>query len=156
MRSPARAAGRSFPPTRTKRTRRAGRYLRSSSGRARPEDSAWFRQPSSDRLEQAEACLRHRGEDRFPVGALVVPFELDLAHQVRVRELEAVVTAQGAGKPTDAALAADAADLDGFGSSRHLARSYRPLGEVRGNRFEAPLAPDLELPVALAALGIER
>src|SRR4026207_1767803 len=43
-------------------------------------------------------------------GLPVVPFECYLAHEVRVRVLDALVTAQRAGEPPDAALAADAAD----------------------------------------------
>src|SRR5512133_2499257 len=104
-----------------------------------------------DLLERPEPCFGHRGQDRVAVGSLVVPLELDLTHQVRVREPEPLVAPQRSGEPADAALAADAADLDRLGSGRHLGRSYRSLGDVRGNRLQALRAADLELAVALAA-----
>ena len=92
--------------------------------RPRPADHpAGPARPALDRFELPEAGPGHRGQDRLAVGLLVVPLELHLAHQVRVRELEALVPAQRAGEAADAALAADAADLDRLGASGHLARS---------------------------------
>ena len=62
-----------------------------------------------------EAAARQRGEQVVATRLLVVPGERDLAHQVRVRLLEARVVAQRHGEAADAALAADAGHLDRLG-----------------------------------------
>ena len=59
--------------------------------------------PPLDRFLLPKAGLGHRGEDRVAVGPLVVPLQQHLAHQVRVRGLEALVTAQRASEAADAA-----------------------------------------------------
>src|SRR5438105_7362506 len=60
----------------------------------------------------AEAGAGERREQRLAVRPLVVPAEDDLPHEVRVRELEALLAAQGARQAADATLAADPAHLD--------------------------------------------
>ena len=64
----------------------------------------------------------HFRQQRLAVGLVVVPREDDFAHQVRVRELEAVVSSEGAREAADAALAADPAHLKRLGL-RHSARA---------------------------------
>src|SRR3954470_3148666 len=95
-----------------------GRLVIPVSGRAAAGAAAHGRL-RLDRFELAGAALGHRGQDRLAIGLLVVPLQQHLAHQVRVRELEALVAAQRAREAADAALAADAADLDRLGAS-HL------------------------------------
>src|SRR3954449_11674478 len=60
-----------------------------------------------DDRDLAEAGLRHHGEQVVPGRLLVVPRERHLAHEVRVRALEALVPGQRGGESVDAALAAD-------------------------------------------------
>ena len=88
-------------------------------------------------------------------GSLVIPRERYLAHQIGVGLFEALVPFEHLREPHHAALAADPADLDRLGANRHLRRSYRPLDGVRGDRIEALVAPDRELPVALARIRIK-
>src|SRR5262245_55047453 len=99
----------------------------STPGETPPEDE------DLDGGDLAEAGLRHRIEEGLARGRLVVPAERDLAHEVRVRKLEALVPAQRAGEPVDAALTADAADLDRLGDGRHVTTvaSRRHLGAAR-------------------------
>src|SRR5439155_12791175 len=70
-------------------------------------------------LELSETRAGEGPDDLLAVGSLVVPGQLDLAHQVRVRVLEPLVSAKHAGQPPDAALTADPADLDRLGLDRH-------------------------------------
>src|SRR4051812_11835002 len=67
---------------------------------------------ASNGSDLAEPGVRHRREQFLTRGSLVIPGKRDLAHEVRVRGLEALVPAERAGKPVDAALAADAAHLN--------------------------------------------
>ncbi len=62
--------------------------------------------------------LRQRDTGR----ELVVPGERDLAHQVRVGAVEAVLALERAREAHHAALAADAAHGEGLGGGRHRRR----------------------------------
>src|SRR5262249_36318245 len=95
--------------------RRGGRPARRGEPRAPPTPrraDERTRAPRLDGLELAKPAARHGGEDRLPARALVVPGEGHLPHEVRIRGLEALVTLEDLGQSHDAALAADAADLD--------------------------------------------
>ena len=74
-----------------------------------------FRQTLLKAAGLVKAGLAQRGEQGFAVGALVVPGERQLAHQVRARGLEAVVAGQRRSDAIDATLAADPADLNRLG-----------------------------------------
>src|SRR5207302_2721727 len=81
--------------------------------RGRPTRAAdHSRRPARGSLDQPETGLREAGEDRVAVGALVVPFQVHLTHQVGARLLEPRVPLKRAREPADAALAADSTDLD--------------------------------------------
>src|SRR5205823_7047883 len=69
--------------------------------------------------------LREAREDRVAVGALVVPFQVHLTHQVGARLLESLVPLKRAREPADAALAADSADLDRLRLEHHIDRTVR-------------------------------
>lgn len=62
-----------------------------------------------------EAAAGQRGDQIVTTRLLVVPRERDLAHQVRVRLLEAGVVAERCGEAADTAFAADAGHLERLG-----------------------------------------
>src|SRR5205823_11538482 len=107
--------------------------------------------PLLDGLGLAEAGLRERSEDVLAARALVVPGELHLAHQVRDCLLEAVVPLQRACEAADAALAADAADLNrlgarhGFDPSVRSATSATTASRLRPRRTSSWRSPSQRL-----------
>jgi len=87
--------------------------------RARRGDVTPASRGNLDRLDLAEAALREGCKERLAIRSLVVPAEDDLAHQVRVRELESLLASEHRREAADAPLAADPADLDRLRPERH-------------------------------------
>src|SRR6187549_1918304 len=69
--------------------------------------------------DRGEPAALERLENVVLGEAFVVPGQHHLAHQVRVRRLEAVESLEGRAEPHDAALTAHAGDLDGVGLQGH-------------------------------------
>src|SRR5206468_9626127 len=95
---------------------------------------------------EARAC--ERLEDVVAREPLVVPGKRHLAHEVRVRGLEAVEPPERGAEPHDAALAADTGDLDGLGLEGHVS-ILRERAEPAAKGSEALCPSDSELLVGL-------
>src|SRR5207247_9402976 len=67
----------------------------------------------------AEAATGHRVEQLLALRALIVPGQRHLAHQIGIGLLESLMPFEYLREPHDAALAADAADLNRLGYDGH-------------------------------------
>ena len=83
-----------------------------------------------ERLNRPEAGAVHLLEERIQRGALLVVAEHHVPHEVRVRELEPLVTFERLAEPHDAALAADARDLQRLGRHATEVNERRTMSAV--------------------------